>query len=117
MFPEETYEAFFDELSQLEKRSMLEKHAAWFSGAARGFRQLYKQPISKGIGQIGTAWKAGVRRGMGLPKGQTASLSELSGKGLLGGAKMVSKLPVVRAGLTAGAGGLAAYGGYRALTG
>lgn len=128
------YRAFFDELEQIEKVSMLhavsmEKDAGvgkWLGSAMKGFRQVGRSLSGSAQAhkvapweQVRKAWGRGTRRAAGLGPGVQGSV--LHGtvpwySQAYHGAKQVSRLPVGRAAMLTG-GGLLAAGGAAHMMG
>lgn len=86
------YEAFFDELGQLEKRSMMEKVAivGALKGAWKGAKNLYTGGLKSGVGKVVDAYKSGFATAgpgkSGIIPGVKSALKTNEGKALALGA-------------------------------
>jgi hypothetical protein len=100
--------AFFDEMGNIEKDSVMNKISGIGSNLALGARQIFRNPgsISNRVSKAWTAGKAAA------PAGRLEQL--------WGGIKGVSKVPMVQAGAAGagvlGAAGLAGFGAGRLTT-
>ena len=108
------YDAFFDELGQIEKRAMLEKAASlgWVGGGLRGLKHLVTRSPAKNLSSLRKAWKTGIRRSGGLRAGQHGPPKPMTWhEKAVSGLEGVARVPVGKAAiLGAGALGVAGVG-------